>query len=53
MKLEQDLPTSFDRLYFFEKYAFDFENDTFPLTSVVSSPKTVEKILQNDVYICL
>ena len=29
------------------KIWLDFENETFPLTSTVSSPKTVEKILQN------
>ena len=35
------------------KIWLDFENDTFPLTSMASLPKTVEKILQNYIYICL
>ena len=50
MKLEQDLPTNFERLYFFKKYDLILKTT---LSIDFNGAKTVEKILQNDIYICL
>ena len=52
MKLEQDLPTNFERLYFFKKYDLILKTTlSIDFNGVVTKP--VEKILQNDIYICL
>ena len=53
MKLEQDLPTSFQRLCFFKKYDLILLKAPFHSLQWRRHPKTVEKILQNDIYICM